>query len=165
MNLLHLRLVCSLLLLVAAPSVAFAQGTTNDIPTAQLPAEVRTVLHAYIELLRNSDSLDECAEQFRAVAGGSLVNEDGRSLRSNVKPYGLKKDFENVKFYANPVNITRVNRNPSISTSGFGPSALRGNVFKVWIAKAEGQAGIPAPISILVPEGGGTPKVVSIGSL
>jgi len=93
------------------------------------------------------------------------VNEAGDALRSNVKPYSLKKDHSNVRFYANPVRITRVNRNPNLVTSGFGQSAIRGTVYKIWIAKASGSAGMPAPISIIVPEGGGTPKVVGIGSL
>jgi hypothetical protein len=153
------------LLLWFLPLLCAAQGTANDIPVAQLPAEVRTVLDQYIQILRTSENLDACAQKFVAIAGGSLVNEDGQTLRTSVQPYSLKKDFENIQFYANPIRITRVNRNPNPLTSGFGPSAIRGNEFKIWIAKADGQAGVPAPISIMVPEGGGTPKVIRIGSL
>ena len=144
-----------------------AQSKRNDIPVASLPQEVRQTLSSYIALLRKSPSLDACAEQFTRLAGGGLVNEDGQSLRGSVKPYSLKKDFQNVRFYAEPLRITRVNATPNRS-SGYGASALRGTLYKIWIAKAEGQAGMPAPISILVPEGHASiqsPRVVGIGSL
>jgi hypothetical protein len=63
--------------------------------------------------------------------------------------------------------ITRVNASAS-NGQGFGASAIKGKVYKIWIAKKEGAAGMPAPISIMVPEGHATiktPKVVVIGSL
>ncbi|NJL14503.1 MAG: hypothetical protein HC913_16850 [Microscillaceae bacterium] len=154
-------------LLSVSPGL-LAQSRTNDIPVEQLPAGVKQVLEQYINILRSSQNLDECAARFVEVAGGSLVNEDGQTLRSSVKPYSLKKDFESIKFYAQPLKISRVNANPIASSSGFGPSAIRGKVYKIWLDKAAGQAGIAAPISIMIPEGHEsikTPKVVSIGSL
>ncbi|GAB4402351.1 MAG: hypothetical protein OHK0053_26220 [Microscillaceae bacterium] len=160
--------LCFAAILLSAPAGLLAQSRTHDIPVEQLPSSVKQVLEQYIEVLRSSPSLDECAARFVDVAGGSLVNEDGQTLRSSVKPYSLKKDFENIKFYAQPLKISRVNANPIASSSGFGPSAIRGKVYKIWIDKAAGQAGIPAPISIMIPEGHEsikTPKVVSIGSL
>jgi len=153
------------LLLLLLPLLAVGQGRTHDIPASELPANVRSVLTEYLSILRSQDNLDDVADAFLAVAGGSLVNEGGKSLRSSVKPYSLKKDFENIRFYANPAVITRVNRNPTPKTSGYGPSAIRGTVYKIWIEKADGQAGMPAPISIIVPEGSGAPKVIGIGSL
>jgi hypothetical protein len=84
-----------------------------------------------------------------------------------VQPFSLKKDFENVKFYANPAQITRVAKLRS-KTSGFGDSAITGESYKIWIAKKEGTSGLPAPTTILVPEGHKTikvPKVIAIGSL
>ena len=81
--------------------------------------------------------------------------------------FSLKKDFDNVKFYADPVVITRVNASPS-NGQGMGASAIKGMVYKIWIAKKEGGASMPAPISIMTPDGHATiktPKVVNIGSL
>lgn len=127
---------------------------------------MKQVLESYIQILQGSGSLNECAERFAAIAGGSLVNEDGQTLRNSAQPYSLKKDYENIKFYAQPIRITRVNVRPS--NSGFGPSAISGQVYKIWIDKAKGQAGMPAPISIMVPENHPSirdPKVISIGSL
>jgi hypothetical protein len=152
---------------LAAISFAQAQGRANDIPVSQLPAEVKAVLVEYVDILRNSKDLDECAEKFIAVAGGSLVNEDGLSLRSSVQPFSLKKDYNNVKWYANPIKITRVNVSTT-NGSGYGESAIKGKVYKIWIDKADKSTGMPAPISIVVPEGHAsikTPKVVNIGSL
>lgn len=159
-NILRFSIICAFLLTSFS---IFAQSTKNDIPVKSLPAGIKTVLEQYIGVLRNSASLDECAQNFVAVAGGGLVNEDGSSLRSSVQPYSLKKDFDNIKFYANPIQITRVNVSES-QTSGFGASAITGKIYKVWIAKANGQAGLPAPVSIMLPNNGGEAKVVGIGS-
>lgn len=143
-----------------------AQSKRDDIPVSQLPEDVKAVLVQYIEILNSSD-LDSCARKFAAIAGGGLVNEDGLTLRSSVKPYSLKKDFNNVKFYAQPIKITRVNAKVS-NGSGYGASAIKGKVYKIWIAKKSGVDGLPAPISIMIPEGHPsikTPKVIGIGSL
>jgi hypothetical protein len=165
----HRRTVLAFLagagLLVATP--LWAQTKKDDIDVADLPADVRNVLEQYAGLLRASKDLAACASAFLAIAGGGLVNEDGSKLRSTVMGFGLKKDFENVKFYADPVRITRVAKLPPV-TSGFGSSAITGPSFKIWIAKKEGAGGLPAPTTILVPEGHKTikaPKVITIGSL
>lgn len=143
-----------------------AQSSINDIKVEELPAEVKAVLNKYIDVL-TSENLDVCADKFVEIAGGGLVSPDGKSLRSSVKPYSLKKDFDNMKFYKNPVVISRVNLTQS-STQGFGDSAISGQVYKIWIDKKEDSAGRPAPISILLPSSESkikTPKIVNIGSL
>lgn len=155
---------------VAGLSVALpasAQSKRYDIDIADLPANVRGVLDQYVKILRTSKDLDACAKAFTSIAGGGLVNEDGKTLRGNVQPFSLKKDFSNVKLYASPIQITRVAKLDPV-TSGFGPSAIRGHTYKIWIAKKDGAGGLPAPIGIMVPDGHKTikdPKVVSIGSL
>lgn len=155
------------LLLAAMPQHMQAQGRANDIPVTELPRDVRGVLDSYVRLLRSSADLDACAEGFRALAGGSLVNEDGLTLRNSVAPFSLKKDFTNVQHYADPIRITRVNLGYS-NGSGYGPSAIKGKVYKIWIDKKDPSLGMPAPITIMVPEGHPTiqnPKVTGIGSL
>jgi len=155
-----------LLSLIAFNFIA-AQSKANDIPAAKLPKEVKTVLEQYVSILRSSADIDQCAEKFLEVAGGSLVNENVSGLRQDVPQFSLKKDFNNVKFYADPIKITRVN----VSTSngdGYGWSAIKGKKYKIWIEKANKANGMPAPITILVPEGHESitqPKVVGIGSL
>lgn len=144
-----------------------AQGRTNDIPVRSLPKEVKEVLVQYVDILRNSTDLDDCAEKVIAVLGGSLVNDDGTDVRNTVKPFSLKKDLNDVQFYADPVKITRVNVSFT-NKDGYGETALRGKTYKIWIDKADKSYGMPAPITIVVPEGHPsikTPKVIGIGSL
>lgn len=145
-----------------------AQSRKYDLPIEDLPEGVENVLKEYLSILKDSEDLDVCAKAFVKIAGGGLVNEKGLTLRRDVKPFSLKKDYNNIKFYASPFQISRINSNPNPITSGFGESAIRGRVFKIWIKKAAGQAGYPAPISILDPEGHPTiqsPKIIRIGSL
>jgi hypothetical protein len=137
----------------------------KDIPVSELPKEVKEVLVQYIDILKSAESLDQCADNFVQVAGGGLVNEDGKSLRSSVKPYSLKKDFQNVKFYKDPVEIARVAKSQTKQT-GYGASALAGDVYKIYIKKKDDSQ--PAPIHIVYPKNHSfikTPKVTNIGSL
>lgn len=155
----------TVLTMFIGPLFLFAQSPANDIPVNQLPNEAKQVLDKYVQVL-NASSLDECANQFLDIAGGGLVNPAGTALRSSVKPYSLKKDHENIKFYKQPAVITRVNKTQS-NGQGYGASAIKGTEYKIWIEKKDPSQGRPAPVSILIPEGHATiktPKVVKIGS-
>ncbi len=161
---LHFITVILIFIFTAAKPVN-SQSSVNDIPASQLPSDVKAVFDQYIKIL-NSEDLNKCGAEFSKIAGGSLVNPSGTALRSSVKPYSLKKDFDNIHLYHQPVKITRVNKSFS-NGKGYGESAIKGDVFKIWIAKKEGQAGMPAPVSIMVPQGHASiksPKVVTIGS-
>lgn len=136
----------------------------KDIPVLMLPSEVKEVLNEYLNILSTSQDLDEAAKRFLAIAGGGLVNPNGESLRSSVKPFSLKKDFENVHFYKVPAKIDRVAKTQT-GQAGFGESAIAGDWYKVYIAKANG--GQSAPVHIVVPKNHATittPKVIQIGS-
>ncbi len=149
-----------------AATLASAQSKRDDIPVAQLPQEVRSVLDQYVAAL-NAPTLDSCAALFFPIAGGGLVNPEGTSLDSDLKQFSLKKDYQNIKFYLQPVKIIRVNVR-WCHGDGYGASAVKGKVYKIWIAKKPGVAGLTAPVSIMVPEGHPaikTPKVIGIGSL
>lgn len=161
------KVIFAFLLSFMALNFISAQSKANDIPIAKLPKEVKAVLEQYVSILRNSADIEQCAEKFLEVAGGGLVNENASALRQDVSRFSLNKDFGNVKFYADPIKITRVN----VSTTngdGYGWSAIKGKKYKIWIEKANKSNGMPAPITILVPEGHESikdPKVVNIGSL
>ena len=142
------------------------QSRKNDVALEQVPAEVLQVLNAYAKVL-SSESLEKCAESFFAIAGGGLVDPSGQKLGIDVPQFSLKKDFNNIKFYAQPLQITRVNRSWS-NGDGYGDSAIKGWVYKIWIGKKKGVNGMPAPVSIMVPEDHPkvkSPKVIGIGSL
>jgi hypothetical protein len=154
-----------ILLSICAGSL-HAQGRQNDIPVRDIPTAVLQTLEAFVKVLSAKD-LATCADQFATIAGGSLIQEDGKKLRSDVMPFSLKKDFSNLKFYARPLEITRVNKSFS-NGDGYGETAIKGFVYKIWIGKKKGVNGMPAPISIMIPEGHATittPKVIGIGSL
>lgn len=145
---------------------ANGQTKKNDIPVKDLPAEVLATLNGYAEAL-SAETLEKCAEAFIKVAGGSLVNDSGENLRPTIMQFSLKKDFSNFKFYAMPLEITRVNKKQT-NGDGYGASAIKGTAYKIWLKKKAGVNGMPAPVSIVVPEGHPTiktPKVVGIGSL
>lgn len=166
MNLKSSLTLIACVLFVFVATFAGAQTKANDIPIKDIPAEVLQVLNRYAEIL-SSESLEKCAETFIEIAGGSLVNETGKKLGRTVPEFSLKKDYNDFKHYANPLEITRVNKTFS-NGQGYGESAIKGYVYKIWIDKKKGVNGMPAPISILVPEGHATiktPKVVGIGSL
>ncbi len=143
-----------------------AQSKRDDIPVSKLPKEVKAVLDRYVQAL-NAPDLDSCAVLFLSIAGGGLVNEEGDALGRDLLDFSLKKDFNNIKFYQQPAKITRVNVRKS-NGDGYGASAIKGKVYKVWLAKKPEVNGMPAPVSIMVPEGHQTiktPKVIGIGSL
>lgn len=161
-----LTLVMFMLVVELFSPALFAQSKKNDISLNQVPKEVLQVLQDYATVLA-AESLEKCAEAFVAIAGGSLVNERATKLRQDVPEFSLKKDFNNFKFYAQPLEITRINKSYS-NGDGYGDSAIKGWVYKIWVDKKKGVNGMPAPISILVPEDHPsikTPKVIGIGSL
>jgi hypothetical protein len=151
----------------AQPGQPPPPGTVTNGGVQQLPPAVAATLERYVAVLRSSQNIDACAANFTPLAGGGLVDESGTRLRSTVPQFSLKKDFNNVRFYAQPLQITRVDVRPN-TNDGYGASALHGVHYKIWIGKAPGVAGMPAPISIMFPEGHPQirePKVIGIGSL
>jgi hypothetical protein len=159
------RLTSFLFLLSCAAAPLAAQSRANDIPVDQLPANVKQVLEQYVQILRTSKDVDEAATRITDLAGGTLVGENGK-VTSNTRQFGLKKDFNNIKHYADPLIITRVNATPS-NGQGYGKTAIKGMVYKIWIRKKNESQGMPAPVSIMVPEGHETittPRLINVGS-
>ncbi|HRP68534.1 MAG TPA: hypothetical protein PLY93_03300 [Turneriella sp.] len=138
-----------------------AQSKVNDIPVEDLSIQVKGVLESYASILHRSASLEEAAEAFTPIAGGTLVNDDNTLSRNTIQ-FGLKKDFNNFKHYAYPIRITRVNRTLETS-SGYGQTKVSGTGYKIWIAKKDPSKGMPAPVTIILPATG-TAKVVNVGS-
>lgn len=145
----------------------FWSGSSNakqtDIPIEQVPTDVISVLNKYLNILSTSKSLEACAVEVAKISGGHMLSQSG-SISQDVLPYSLKKDYENVKFYKVPAVITRVVLVEG-DYDGYGPTIIEGSRYKIWIAKKEGVAGLPAPIPVIKPKNG-TPKIVTvIGSL
>jgi hypothetical protein len=136
---------------------------TKDISESKLPDDVKEVLNEYIKILQNATDLDDAASKVKKIFAGHLLNSEGE-VDKDVYYYSLKKDFNNAKFYQYPVDITRISRTMN-SYDGFQETLFEGTRYKIWIAKKDGVAGVPAPVPIIKPSKG-SPKVVSvIGSL
>jgi hypothetical protein len=153
-------------ILIFSSYISVAQQSINNLPIDKIPQIVQNVLNEYISIL-NSENLDICAEKFAKIAGGSLLNADGLSLRNNVKPYALKSDFENIKNYKQPIEIKEINASKS-SSQGFGKTAISGELFKIWIFPISDSLSLKASISIILPDEFSNvkeAKVVNIGTL
>lgn len=152
-------LLVAVAIFMAVPSAA----QRKDIPREEVPADVIGVLNAYMKILTASPSLEACAAEVAKIAAGHMLSRNG-GIAEDVMRYGLKKDFQNAKFYRMPVVITRVQRIEN-DYDGYGPTLFRGTRYRIWIAKKEGVPGLPAPIPIIKPETGAPRIVTTIGSL
>lgn len=155
------RYACLIFAAAIFSQPVFSWSKADDIPVESLPANVKAVVENYVRILRESKSVEEAATAITPIAGGSLVNENG-SLSNNTKQFGLKKDFNNIKHYANPIKITRVNKTISRG-DGYGAAKIAGDRYTVWIAKDDPAKGMPAPVTLIVPASG-EPKIVNVGS-
>ncbi|HQE58578.1 MAG TPA: hypothetical protein PLA54_05210 [Spirochaetota bacterium] len=138
----------------------------KDIPVEEVPSAVIKVLNQYLKILSESPTLEDCAKNIYPLLGGSLLSSDGKKVSSDTIQFSLKKDYNNVKFYSVPAEITRIQLNKN-SYDGFEKTYIEGDIYKIWVKKKEGVAGMPAPIPVIVPKNDPEhPKVIStIGSL
>lgn len=138
----------------------------KDIPVEEVPSAVIKVLNQYLKILSESPTLEDCAKNIYPYLGGGLLSSDGQKVSSDTIQFSLKKDYNNVKFYTVPAEITRIQLNKN-SYDGFEKTYIEGDIYKIWISKKEGIAGMPAPIPVIVPKNDSEhPKVIStIGSL
>ncbi len=94
----------------------------------------------------------------------SLKTKDKKDLFSSVKQFSYKRAVDMVKLYKNPVEIGEVHKGNSM-TIGFKETAEKGRRDKYFVKKKDGINGLPAPIHVFIPEGGGAPKIYDFGSL
>lgn len=141
--------------------------TTNagqkEIPAAKVPADVVKVLNMYLNILTTSPTLEACAQKVAAISAGHMLSQNG-GISRDVLDFSLKKDFQNAKFYKVPAVITRVVVIEN-DYDGFGPTLFQGTRYRIWIAKRDGVAGLPAPIPVIKPASGAPKIVTTIGSL
>jgi hypothetical protein len=149
----------SITLFLAGPSNA----QRKEIPQGEVPADVITVLNKYMRILTTSPSLEVCGREVAKIAAGHMLSQNG-GISDDVMQFSLKKDYQNAKFYKVPVVITRVQRIEN-DYDGYGPTLFQGVRYKIWIAKKDGVAGLPAPIPVIKPKSGAPKIVTTIGSL
>jgi hypothetical protein len=155
-------LISIIYLVFILPMIGFSQN--KELKNSEIPQDVVNILNEYMKILTTSTSVDDAAGKLVKIAGGHLLTSDLSGISNDVKPYSLKKDFENAKFYAYPPVITRCVLMPN-DYDGYQTTLIEGDRYKIWIKKKDGVNGMPAPIPIIKPKTG-DPKVVSnIGSL
>jgi hypothetical protein len=150
-------LALSLLLAVAA------SAGRREISAQEVPNDVIQVLNRYLTILSTSPTLEDCARNVAAISAGHMLSRNG-GISDDVFQFSLKKDYQNAKFYKVPAVITRVQVTDDDS-DGYGPTLFQGTRYKIWIAKKDGVAGMPAPIPIIKPASGAPKIVTTIGSL
>ncbi len=145
-----------LLLLVLAGSASAVEKISPDPKAVELCTRFLQAL-----------SLEDETARLQAVMPllhKSMYSNDKKGLAPNVRDFSYKKAVMNVKFYAIPAEITEVHQGKVVTVS-VGETAERGRIDKYFVAKKEGQTGMPAPLHVLWPESGGPPVLVNIGSL
>ncbi|MBI3394825.1 MAG: hypothetical protein HY042_03220 [Spirochaetia bacterium] len=80
-----------------------------------------------------------------------------------MKQFSYKRAVQNLKFYDVPPRLHQVHT-LGVQTVGGSKNAEKGRRDKYFIKKKEGQNGMPAPVHIFFPEGGGEPKILDFGS-
>lgn len=155
----HLR--CALVVSCLFAVNAFAQD-------ADKPPDERglTRLKRFMEILTTSADIDTAAKTVVAeklVHAGRIDKNNPRTLNNDALRFSFKKAFENAKMYDPAPLVTRYVLTGT-SAVGFGPTAMKGKLYKYFVAKKEGVNGMPAPIQIFYPEDGSEPLVYDFGS-
>jgi hypothetical protein len=115
-------------------------------------------------LQANGGDMDAAIKAAKPFLHRSLLSKDGSDVSPDLRRFSFKKAWENAKFYAAPVKITRM-RPTGISAIGFKETAEAGKVVDYFIAKKQGVNGMPAPVKIFFPASGGEPRISYIGSI
>lgn len=107
------------------------------------------------------------AERLQAIlpmVHDSLKTKDKKDLFSSVKQFSYKRAVDMIKLYKNPAELGEIHKGNSM-TIGFKETAEKGRRDKYFVKKKDGINGLPAPIHVFIPEGGGAPKIYDFGSL
>ena len=152
-------------LLVCAGVLVQGPANAQDIKVEDFDKAGIEVLNTFMKaILNNQEDEMAAAKAALPVIHKSEYDDSGTNLKKYRLDFSFKKAWQNAKFYKSPVLITRVQKQ-NLTAIGFGATAEKGTAYKVWIAKNEGVAGLPAPLNVFFPANGGAPKVYYYGSL
>lgn len=144
-------------LVVTVPSVSFAEDAAPD---ERAIAKIKK----FLEICLNTPDLNEAGKQ--VVAAGLVhVSKFDKNDPSKMNPDSLRFAFKKAHAAAGMYQMKVVRIQETGTTGvGFGKTAQKGKLFKYFIAKKEGVNGMPAPVQIFIPEGGGEPVIYDFGS-
>lgn len=166
---LKVRFLVTMLFSVALAPVALLTDSTpaHAEEAEENPKDPRAVklLDDFMTALQtNQGDMDAAITAAKPFLHRSLLKKDGTDISADLRRFSFKKAWENAKFYASPVNITRV-RPTGITAIGFKETAEAGKVVDYFIAKKDGVNGMPAPVKIFFPASGAAPRISYIGSI
>lgn len=152
-------------LVVCAGVLIQSPSSAQDIKIEDFDKAGIEVLNGFMKAIMDNQG-DEMAAAKAALPfiHKSEYNDSGTNLKKDRLDFSFKKAWQNAKFYKIPVVVTRVQKQ-TITAIGFGTTMEKGTAYKVWIAKHDGVAGLPAPLNIFFPDDGAAPKVYYYGSL
>jgi hypothetical protein len=130
---------------------------------SQVDPRAVELLNRFLDALLLKDA-DESARALAPLVHVSLHAPGGTDLSRDLRQFGHKKAHANALHYARPVQVVRV-RTTSLTGIGFGSDAAAGRVDDYFIAKQPGVNGMPAPVKVFFPAGGGAPTISYMGSL
>lgn len=156
-------LVLFLSVAVAAPLLhpAPAQAQMDEPVDARAEKLLNDFLAA---LTSHQDNMDAAVKAALPHLHKTLLASGGNDVTNDLRNFSFKKAWSNAKFYAQPVKITRI-RKTGTTAIGFRETAEKGKVMDYFVAKADGVNGMPAPVKVFFPDGGGEPKISYVGSL
>ncbi len=138
-----------------------SQGTP---PASGSDAAAEQLLSATLAALQQNRDEEAAVLAIVPYLHRSLLDASGAQLTTDVRQFSFKKAFGAAPLYGVPVKVTR-SRPSNVTAIGFGPTAERGRSVDYFVAKRDGQPGMPAPVTVFFPESGGAPKVSYLGSL
>ena len=128
------------------------------------PAAVE-VISRFLDICNRDGDLESKGREVvaaRLVHASKLDLNNPAQLNADALRFGFKRAAENAHFYE--TRITRVTQT-STTGVGFGTTAQRGRLYKYFVAKRAGVAGMPAPLHVFFPDQGGAPVLYDWGSL
>ena len=148
-----------ILALLLVPSLAFAEDVAPEEKPDPAAVEVLNKLMTALAI----DDFEQSVKESTKYLHKSLLSKAGDDISADLRRFGFKKAKENAKLYDAPDKVQRV-RATGVTSIGFKETAEKGKVVDYMLEKKAGK-GLPAPVKMFFPEGGGEPRVSYIGSL
>ncbi len=145
------------MLVCLVASQVFAQDTPPDERGLEK-------IKRFMEICLNNPDLNEAGKQLvaeKVVHLSKRDKNDPRKLNPDSLRFAFKRAHGAIGQYQLLVVRTTLT---TTSAVGFGPTAQKGKLYKYFIAKKDGIAGMPAPVQVFYPDGGEDPVVYDFGS-
>lgn len=134
-------------LLLSSSLQAIAQKT-DEVAPANVPDPVTAAINQYLQALQLADAT-QSATAAKNVLGGSLLEEDGQTLRTAVVRFAFPKDREHVVNYTVPAVVVKALK-AEAQSDGDGSALVKGTWYKVWIGRKDGAADLAAPFTLIL---------------